>query len=522
MNIYSAIALSEAIRKAKRATGPKEERFTVEGFAAGHSKQLRFMTDRSQWIHVMCARQSGKTWGDLGIMLDNALNQPGSTNVLLGLKGTGVKVSNWFPLWKPICERFGVPDRCHNETLMMTTLDNRSRVMFAGTDDLTNVKKYLGNRLANGVFIIDESQDQPDGTLRYLLGTLLPPMLTPTSRVILSGVLPDVEAGHFYELSTAKGWSHHEWGRAANVHTPEAMEQLAKYMLDHDLDENDPQIQRDWYMRRVWDPKATAYHYKAARNGYQPEPPEWLEDVLGTLEAAGVPYAHWMKDEAVRHGLMVSQPPPWMTEFSVAIDPGSTDRFPIEVVGWGEASPEVRQVFEWSPPRGARVTWGQVAPILGVIRERFNPGNWFYDAGGSNVELDAFAADYDIPVIKAARKVDLPGQVRRTNDLYEQGRLKLMVGSAAEQDVQRARWDKEARARSQWKWDSQWHPDPSEAKRYALQGYFNEHVAPAPPKSSNELRREAHERRHRPRPSYERDAAAIGMAENGDWAIDED
>lgn len=432
--------------------------FTLEDFCGGHTPQLGFTKDRSPYIHVMCARQSGKTQGDGGIMLDNGLNAPGSTNLFLGLNGTAVRTSVWEPVWKShLFHRYHLPD-WHNETRMLTAFPNGARVLFAGTDDMRHVKSYLGNRLANGVVIIDEAQDQSDAVLRYILTVLLPPMLTSTSRVILSGVLPDVPAGYFYELAApgGNGWSHHEWGRAANVHTPNAMAELAEYMRLHNLAESDPQIQRDWYMRRAWDMNATAYRYETQRNGYLPTRPAWADDV--TPDSGRV---------------IAAVPHDGIDRFTVAIDPGSADRSAVEVWGWGDTTEEIQHVFDWSSERNARLSWSQIAKVLKVIQDNFDPECWFYDAGSSKNELDTFQADYGIPVIKAANKGDLPGQVRRVNDVLQQGRAKVMIGSKLEEDYLKARWDTEARSRGQWKWAPQWHPDPSEAARYALAGYFN-------------------------------------------------
>lgn len=430
---------------------PADATFTVEDLAGDHAPQLGLLRDRAPWIHVMCARQSGKSWGCDGMLLDNALRAPRSTNVLLGLKGTGVKLNNWVPIWKRLCERYGIPDRAHNETLMLTTFPNESRVMFAGTDDLSNVKKYLGNSLAESVFIIDESQDQGDEVFRYLLRQLLPPMLTKSSRVVLAGVLPDVSAGRFLELSRLDaesgtggqglGFSHHEWGRAANVHTPEAMEQLTTYMRDHGITEDDPQIQRDWYMRRVWDPGATAYRYKR-RTAYPPNQPQEFH--------------------------------------SVGIDPGTRDRMAVVVWGWSARSRDVFQVAEHVWPRNAGATLGDLAKVLGGFRQQFNPSWWFYDAGSSQMTIDTFGRDYGIPVIQAAKKVDLPGQVARFADLLGQGRCHIIAGSQLEEDLLKARWDQDARAKGHYRWSSQWHPDVADAARYGLQGYFDMYQAPEP------------------------------------------
>lgn len=447
--------------------------FSLADFCGQHAPQYSFVTDRSRWIHVMCARQSGKTWGDDGILLDNIIAAPRSTNLFLGLKGTGVKTSNWFPIWKPLCESAGIPQDWHNETEMRTTLPNMARVMFAGVDDLTNVKKYLGNRLKDGVVIVDECQDISAHVLTYILKVLLPPMLTPTTRVILSGVLPDVPAGLFYELATdqplsdapqlakSKGWSHHEWGRSANVHTPEAMKQLEDYMGEHGLSADDPQIQRDWYMRRVWNLDATAYRYSRERNGYQAQAPAWL-----TARAFGKGF------------IAASVPHEGITDFTVGIDPGGGDRTSVVGWGWGQTTQEVQHVFEWVTERNTSTSLSDIAEVCGLFEQHYPGAQYVWDPGSGKMELDTFGQDYGIALIRAATKTDLPGQVRRNNDLLTKGWAQIMIGSKLEEDYQKARWDADARAKGTWRWSTQWHPDPSEAARYGLQGYYSQYAPP--------------------------------------------
>lgn len=450
--------------------------FDPEAFAGGHAPQLAFVKDRSPWIHGMCARQSGKTFADDFILGENASLWRDSVGLFLGLKGTGVKLSNWVPVWKHgICAPRGIPEEWHNETSMLTTFPNGARVMFGGTDDLSNIKKFLGNSLRNhGIVIIDEAQDQSSEVLKYILTQLLVPMLGPTSRVYLTGVLPDVPAGYFYELADAQGWSHHGWGRAANVHTPEAMEQLRAYMKLHGLTEQDPQIQRDWYLKRVWDSEATAYRYKRERNGYEAVVPAWL-----TERAFGKGWIH----AAVPHG--------HITDFTVGIDPGGGDRTSLVVWGWGDSTHEVQHVFEWVTERDTATSLSDIAEVVGLIQQHYATDLWHWDPGSGRMELDTFGSDYGVPLIRAAAKTDLPGQVRRNNDLLTKGWAQVMIGSRLEEDYLKARWDKDARAKGTYRWASQWHPDPSEAARYALQGYYANFVAPEPDPSHAERRRAA-------------------------------
>jgi hypothetical protein len=475
--------------------------WSIESFAGEHRHQLAAMVDRSNWIHLMCARQSGKTWADLGILLDNAQANGNSLGIFLGLKGTAVKLAVWV-IWKRLLDSYAI-ERTDNETSMLSTFPNGARVVFGGTDDLSNVKKFLGNRLDNSVFIIDESQDQPDAVLRYILQALLPPMCTPTTRVIVSGVLPDVPAGYFYELAAerplaeapelqkSKGFSHHVWGRADNVHTPEAMAQLRVYMAEHGLDENDPQIQRDWFMRRAWVKGATAYGYELARNGYNPQEPAWFEAALVEIVAA-ILKRYPDRDDLVRlysrtaqppgsdcrFGIMAAVPRPGIEYISCAIDQGRGDRFSIEVNGWGRTVPKGQHLFEFATPRNTALTLGQAVPVMRIVQRHYGPGWWFMD--GVQNEIDTFAMDHGITAIKAPNKQDAPGQIKRSKDFLQRGMLEVMIGSALEQDLQKAKRDTDAQARrpGAWSWASAWHPDPSEAWRYSLGPYFDAYEAP--------------------------------------------
>ena len=448
----------------------------------------------------MCARQSGKTWGDLGVLLSNALEAPGCKSLFLGLKGTGVKEGAWLD-WRDLLDKHGI-DRKDNQTELLTVLPSGSRVKFGGTDDLENVKKFLGKRLDHGVVVIDEAQDQKDGVLRYIIDQLLPPMLTETSRVILSGVLPDVAAGLFYqlaadrplseapELAQTKGWSHHEWGRASNVHTPEAMRVLDERMKRFGLTVDDPQIARDYFMRRVWDKSATAYGYDAARNAYAPQEPAWLTDALEEIQAA-IRKSYPARAEILpfyqrtvappggdaRYGIMAAVPRPGVEHISAAIDQGRGDRLSLSVTGWGSGLPHLQHLFEFSSPRDAALTLGQLVPVMRVVQRYYGPMWWYMD--GTVNEIDTFRSDCGIPAIKAPNKQDMPGQVKRSKDHLQQGLLLVMAGSAAEQDMQRAKFDLDARLRGQYKWASAWHPDPSESLRYST-GPFWDSYKPDP------------------------------------------
>lgn len=465
-------------RGAAVGSGWSIESFCTNEQGARHEEQYGFAVDRSPWQHVMCARQSGKTQGDDGVLFDNAIGAPRSTNLFLGLVGTGVRESNWFPIWKPLCDKYGIPAECHNEQVMRTTFPNGARAMFAGTDDLTNVRKYLGNRLANSVVVIDEAQDQPREVLTYILRTLLPPMLTPTSRVILSGVLPDVPAGPFLELAAydpesrtgggagSQAWSHHEWGRAANVHTPEAMEQMHAYCEAHGIDPaTDPQIQRDYFMRRIWTPGVTAYRYDASRDAWNPQ--------CDVILLEGFPLR------------IVRDLPKGVDTVSIGIDPGGSDRFAIVATAWSSRnSQDVYHVAEWVTDRGARVGWDEAGVIIDAIEARIGLTYLGYDQGSAAVTLALFSRTVGRRAVKPVSKADLFGRVERAATLLRRGRAKVMSGSAVETDLKVAAWDRRHLAEGRYRWSSAIHPDAGDGWSYSLQPFFEDerpgHGAAAP------------------------------------------
>lgn len=486
-------ALAAELISARRELEGREaiaRAFTAEAFAGDHREQLRFVTDDSQWQHVMCARQSGKSWGDDGKLLRNALRYPRSVNVLIGLAGTATRENNWEPIFKELAWTYGVPDRCLNETRMTCELDNRSRIIFGGATDRKHILKQLGKRLANGMFIIDEAQDQPDKVISPLIDHVLPPMMTPTTQVILSGVIPEVPAGRFYREFRGARWSQHNWGRFANVHTPEAREQFERYIrdiglavawqmsidikTDADRSEFDEYlkangltaawalIQRDWFGVATFDPGATAFRYVQARNGYaghRETPQRFVGDVPPEILAK-------------------------LTAFSVGIDPGSRDRAAIVVVGWGPGV-GLWVIEEWVTDRNAGTLWSQIGDELGRIQLKYRPSWYFADFGGSKMTLDVFGRDHGVPVIHAAKKAERRFQVDRCNDLLMRADCWVPIDSALEGDLTKTQWDKDARERGEFDWASVNHPDVGDAFRYAAHPFFEMRDKAAPPPDNN-------------------------------------
>lgn len=436
--------------------------FSLEAIARGlngtlHGKQLAFMASEARRMMLKCSRRAGKTFGIGGRFALRSVAKPNGNRAYIALTKDQAREIIWEPLWKPLCERWGLCSvTAHNETRMVTTFPNGSRVRFTGTDDLRHIATELGAALDE--VWIDECQDQSDAVLTTLAGKILPPAIGAYGVLGMSGVFPEVEAGYFHEMFASGAWENHNFSMFDNPHYEDPQKVVDDFLRDnpgHTVDS--PLVQRDYYGRSVYDASATAYGYGYERNRYTPEEPKWLADVV---VPSGV--------------VMAAVPFRGIDTFSVGIDPGTVDRVSLQVHGWGVTSQYVQHVFDWTSKRKANLTWTQIADVAKHVREHYGPVYWHYDAGSSKNELDVFTRTHGIPVIKAANKADMPGQVRQVKDLLAKPtKYRVMAHSTLEEDYTKARFDPDARARGQYKWASQWHPDAGDAGRYSLSPYWD-------------------------------------------------
>ena len=458
--------LAAKVDELLRLIEPDPVPFTLDAIAKGatgalHVPQLGYMASEALRIILRCSRRAGKTFGIGGRYAKRSMAKPGSNRAYIALTKDQAREIMWEPIWKPLCAKWGLcTPRDHNETRMVTTFPNGSRVRFTGSDDLRHIATELGAALDE--VTIDECQDQSDAVLRALVGKILPPALGSRGVLTMSGVFPEVEAGYFWDMVESGRWENHNFSMFDNPHYENPQQVVDDFLRDNPgYTIDSPLVQRDYFGRSVYDASATAYGYDARRNRYEPTEPEWL---AGVKVPSGV--------------VMAAVPFKGIDLFSAGIDPGTRDRVSLQVHGWGQGSPEIQHVFDWTSAKNAKLTWTQIADVARVVQDRFGPLYWHYDAGSSQNELDVFTRTHGIPVIKAARKADMPGQVRQVRDLLAGGRYKVMAHSALEEDFMKSRFDAEARARGQYKWTSQHHPDAGDAARYSLGPYFDAYVAP--------------------------------------------
>jgi hypothetical protein len=394
------------------------------------------------------------------------MSRPGTTNLAFGLTGPSVRNTFWVPVWLPLCAREKLPVD-NTDTTMTTTWDNGARTLFSGTDDVRHVQNVLGGRLDGSLVTIDECQSQPPSVMTAMLKSILPPMLTPTSTLMLAGTIPEAPGGPWWvESQKESWWQPRPWGRLENIHTPEAREALDAHMRDNGLTEDDPQIRRDWFGdRTAFDPLARAYHYREDRNSYKPARPAWVDRIqLKSGKAWG------------------ADPPAGLDTFSAALDPGASDPCGVVILGWSSKGGPVHHLFDWVSDYNARLSLDDMVDVLRQARDAIGGRNWQYryDTNSQN-EINAFQHSHGIPSIKAAQKADMAGQIRRLNNMLGNRTFNVIEGSNLAQDFVTARLDQAKLANNQWAWTNDYHPTASECARYALAGFWDTTPVAKPP-----------------------------------------
>lgn len=464
--------------------------FSIEAYAGKHRRQLEVLQAMrvEARILLMMARQAGKSWIICGGLIDRSMARPETTSLFFGLNGVAVRKNFWEPVWKRILTRFQI-DCVHNEQHMSTRFPNGSQVLLTGTDDLRHVQNVLGMRLAGSMIAIDESQSQPPGVLTAMLVDILPPTLTPTSTLVLSGTIPKAPGGVWWKEAQKTSWKQWSWGRvrligddtmplesrivAENPHTPEAPAVLVKHMADNKLTLADPGIQKDWFANRdAFDPAERGYFYRVDVNGYVPTEPAWLAGLKAHMTT-------WAEEHELNlpPTVMAAEPWPGIDTFSVAIDPGKFDPAGIQCWGWGRRTNKIQHVFDWTSEWNARLTWADIMEIGKFVQRHFATHLWCYDTNSEN-ELNTFTREYGVPAIKAARKMDKAGQIRKTNDSLKDGTIQVMIGSSLETDYLSAILDKAKLSNDQWDWTNDYHPTASECGRYLLGPWWDNYQPP--------------------------------------------
>lgn len=433
-------AVDRELARRARLDALKPKRIDIDRVC--HPKQaalVKMLVEREcRNVAAKCGRQSGKSHGGALACCIIASENPGVNLVYVTSTYASCKRMAFLPAVEHNRVHGLGGDPNHSE--MSIKFPNGTMFYFMGADTDRLIDRLRG--IPNLVLVlIDEAGIYGSDKLKTMIEAVRPGLRPMAGTLCVMGT-PSLagRAGTWYEITENPHFEQHRFDYRDNDRVPSFAE--VERLIDEELaamglTRESAYFKREYLALFEVDDNETAFRYSRDVAGYHGDAPDWL------------------------------------TMFSVGVDPGTRDRTAIQVWGWGEREHTVYHVYEWVTERNSGTTWDQIGAELGRIRERWNPGAWYYDAGGSKMTLDVFARDYGVPVVKAAVKADLPGQVSRFANLLAKGQAKIRIGSALEHDLQRAQWDRDARIQGRYAWSAICHPDAADAARYGLQAYWD-------------------------------------------------
>ncbi len=458
-------------------------RITPEALARGHAHHLKIYASLATNLIFYCSRRAGKTEVCLGLLLLTAIARNGVSCLYLGLTKNPVK--KVWRRWKRLLAGFGlVCVHSESDGAFETELGNGSRIAFGTTDDARHIQTLLGDSMAGGIAIVDESQSQ-SSILEELVVEILEPMLSEITpehpipgRLVIAGTAVDSaggffdtiyeqnadldETGHLLGTKPESEWECFSWSRFDNPGELNNQALLDKYLKKYHLDASDPFVLQVWHGLRVFDTNATAFRYSVERNRYTAQIAPWS---IGLELAPGK--------------LLAVIPKPGIDTFACGIDAGSHDRTGIVLWGWSSRHilPGVWQVAEWSTERQTPVATSQYYAVLKEFKRRYGRIiRSIRDDGSSQTIDDSLKIETGITIEPPKKgKGSKKARVERLADLLQTDRAHILAGGALETDLMLTRWDQAKRAEGRWDFDNSIiHPDVGDAGTYGLEGTFLE------------------------------------------------
>jgi hypothetical protein len=397
-----------------------------------HAKQREVFECDAPAMDVLGGRQGGKTFVDVGWLIEGGLEKPGSINPYFGLTGESVtdimwpEVETWWQLLG--FDLSGL--HAHTHTAVMP---NGSVVKGRGTDDRRYIESKRGAKYNR--IVIDEMGAQPESLIRYFVALLWPTMIRNRGRMLRSGNPGLVEEGYWHErtgparrvnspLFHWTAWDNPTLGSAEDVDGfvsaqifDECGLTLAEIKAQIEEGAKDgPAItfQREWLARWVADAGALVYPYNDERNGV---------DALPTKNSLG----------------RTIDPDAW--RYVIVGDPAGKGTTGISV---NAAHPELKYRYVVMSESHVGYLIGQLAQRFRDLRQVYPNSVLMLDAGGlGNVHSQEFTQMFALGT-EDAKKTEKPSAVHMFRDEFIAGTIKVLRGQcndAWRAEASRCGWD---------------------------------------------------------------------------------
>jgi hypothetical protein len=288
-----SIISKEAARRelARRARLRQRNLDTAYLFDATFPQQKAFVDDPSNLKTLWCTRRAAKSYTAGLYMMSEALKNPGSNILFIGLTRASAKAIVWKDILMAINKRYGL--RCRfNKADLSVSVPGGSLISITGVDsDENEMLKLLGKKYR--LVCIDEASMYSVDVRNLVYGVLRPAMVDPNTEgmrgtICLMGTSSNFPRGLFYDITVGKerGWSVHTWTAHENPYVAKQwQEELDEIKRDRPLYLETPQYKQFYLNEWSVDDTKLVYRFDDQRNTYRQLPqdlsPEGWRFVLG-------------------------------------------------------------------------------------------------------------------------------------------------------------------------------------------------------------------------------------------------
>jgi len=360
------------------------------------SKQAKFIKDPSRFKLSRSSRRSGKSFCGAAYMIFEALSNPSTPVLYIGLTRESAKEAVWGTL-VTILETLNITHEARPSALKIS-FPNGSFIRLFGADT-TNAKDRLRGQKFK-LIVIDEVGFYQG--METIIPALLP-MLADYSGTLAMLSSPGILlSGFFYEADVGKNkddWSQHSWSMTDNKFF-QGPAKDPKYA-------NRAEEELDTICRVMYNGDRLRPSFRREYMG------QWVRD----NEALVYPFTD--------DNLITAPTPLPKEQYGIGVDLGVSSASAIAILKYSEYTRQVQIVETWSE---AQVLVDDFADILKDYMEKYNTNLVVADTGGLGAAVvQELRKRYDLP-IRAAEKTNKSFHQRiMANDLLN-GHVKVVDG----------------------------------------------------------------------------------------------
>ena len=387
--IYEALAIrTNASKVSNRAQKQQRKSHALNLSKTLFDQQVEFIEDESKRKAAICSRRSGKSYAAGRYLIKEALEDEGTTCVYIARTREAAKRILWSSL-KEADQRFRLGIKFNNADLI-AVFPNKSKIMFTGANDASDVDKLRG--AAFSLAVLDEAAFF-NINLRELVNEVLTPALLDRDGSLVMISTPNSAChGFFYDI-TEKGtynFSVHRWTVKDNPYMQHAVRAIQKDIDNGILDPSDPSYKREYLGIWVRDDQEIVYNY-TQNNLFENRP---------------------VSDE-------------W--EYILGVDLGYHDATAFVVVAWSPDYPSLYVIDEF---KQSRMLTSEVEDKIHRFMKDYNFTSIVMDSGGgaSKMLLETFKQRSGIPLKAAHKSGDKVGMIKIMNSDLKACNVKIKRG----------------------------------------------------------------------------------------------